>query len=138
MNLIAYIDGSSFGNPGESGCGIVLQSEEGTVLEQIGLYLGHATNNVAEYEGLLQCLNLARKYGAISLTVFSDSQLLVNQMNGSYRVKKAHLIELHERIKKILESAKVRFDIQYIPREKNRDADRLARNAIRSRSQTTS
>jgi ribonuclease HI len=137
MKLVAYIDGSSFGNPGESGCGIVLQRDDGTFLEEKGLYLGHATNNVAEYQGLLHCLEMAEEHGAIALTVFSDSQLLVNQMNGRYRVKKSHLVELHTKAIETLGRGKIRFDIQYIPREKNRDADRLARSAIRSHSHMT-
>jgi ribonuclease HI len=137
MKLVAYIDGSSIGNPGESGCGIVLQRDDGTLLEKKGLYIGHATNNVAEYKGLLHCLEMAEKRGAVALTVFSDSQLLVNQMNGRYRVKKSHLAELHAKAIEALGRGKIRFNIQYISREKNRDADRLARSAIRSHSHAT-
>jgi ribonuclease HI len=134
MNLVGHIDGSCLGNPGEAGCGIVLKSEEGAVLEMTGRYLGHGTNNIAEYEGLLLCLDLALKHGADSLTVYSDSQLLVNQVKGSYRVKKPHLMELHHQITNFLDRNKIRFQIHYVPREKNRDADRLARDAIRNHS----
>jgi ribonuclease HI len=135
-NLVAFIDGSCFGNPGESGCGIVLRTEDGILLEQAGKYLGHSTNNIAEYQGLLHCLDLALKHRADSLTVYSDSQLLVNQINGSYRVKKPHLVELHVKVEDFIDRNKIRLTMHHIPREKNRDADRLARNAIRSHSDT--
>jgi ribonuclease HI len=136
MNLVAFIDGSCLGNPGESGCGIVLRTEEGIVLEQAGRYLGQSTNNIAEYQGLLHCLDLALKHGADSVTVYSDSQLLVNQINGSYRVKKPHLIDLHAKVEDFIDRHKIRLMIRHIPRENNRDADGLARSAIRSHSDT--
>jgi len=138
MNLIAHIDGSCLGNPGEAGCGIVLKSQDGAVLARSGRYLGHGTNNIAEYQGLLHCLDLALKHRADSLTVFSDSQLLVNQMNGSYRVKMPHLLELHDQIRNLIERNRIQFQIHYIPREKNREADHLARNAIRDHSDVES
>jgi ribonuclease HI len=134
MKLRAFIDGSSLGNPGESGCGIVLEDQDGTVVEKRGIYLGHATNNVAEYEGLIRCLESAKRHGAVSLEVFSDSQLLVNQVNGTYRIKQPHLIRLYDRIQDLLESGGFTFHIRHIPREQNRDADGLARGAIRARS----
>jgi ribonuclease HI len=136
MNLVAFIDGSCLGNPGESGCGIVLRTEDGTVLEKAGKYLGHSTNNIAEYQGLLYCLELALKHRADSLTVYSDSQLLVNQINGSYRVKKPHLMELHGKVENFIGRTNIRLTLHHIPREKNRDADGLARNAIRGHSDT--
>ncbi len=134
MNLIAYIDGSSLGNPGESGCGMVLTDEQGLVLEQVGWYLGHATNNTAEYMGLIKCLELARQFGAKSLTVYSDSELLVNQVHGTYRVKKDHLMVLHKRVQGVIRQYGFGFLIRHIPREQNHTADRLARLAIRMKS----
>lgn len=130
MKLEAYIDGSSFGNPGEAGCGVVVKTEAGTILEQKGWYLGHTTNNEAEYRALLYCLELVQKYHPQSLVVYSDSELLVKQLHGQYKVRAKHLMDLHYQIKKILEQGGWQFQIQYVSREKNREADRLARNAI--------
>ncbi len=135
MRLVAYIDGSSVGNPGEAGYGVVLKDEKGETLKAVGRYIGRATNNVAEYRGLLGCLELAKEYDACSLVVHSDSQLLVNQMRGTYRVKKPHLKVLHTQILEALREGSVRFEIHHIPREGNREADSLARRAIRLHSE---
>jgi ribonuclease HI len=134
MTMVAYIDGSSLGNPGESGYGVVLKDEEGTVLEVEGGYIGKATNNVAEYKGLLACLKLVKQRGIHALTVYSDSQLLVNQMKGIYRVKKPHLKEFHSQALEAIAAGSIRFSIHHIPRDKNKEADGLARRAIRLRS----
>lgn len=132
---MAYIDGSSFGNPGEAGYGVVLMDEERDVLASVGRYIGRATNNVAEYWGLIGCLEIVRQFGACNLTVYSDSQLLVNQIRGIYRVKKPHLKELHTRTLETIKNGSIQLRIFHIPREKNREADRLARQAIRQRSE---
>jgi len=130
LKLTAYIDGSSLGNPGESGYGIVLMDENGNILKSIGRYIGRATNNVAEYQALIGCLEFVETLNVKRLTVYSDSQLLVNQINGSYRIKKSHLQKLHSRILQIIEKAELDVEIQHIYREKNKDADRLARKAV--------
>ncbi len=135
MNIVAYIDGSCLGNPGEAGYGVVIKDEEGTILDAVGRYIGKATNNVAEYRGLLGCLELTKQYGADSLTVYSDSQLVVNQMKGIYRIKKAHLKVLHSQALEAIQNEEIRFSIHHIPREENRIADGLARRAIRLRSE---
>ena len=132
--MVAYIDGSSLGNPGEAGYGVVLKDEEGTIQEVEGKYIGKATNNVAEYHGLLACLEVVKRRGIRSLTVYSDSQLLVNQMKGIYRVKKPHLKVLHDQALEAISKGSIRFSIHHIPREKNREADGIARRAIRLRS----
>jgi len=134
MKLIAFIDGSSMGNPGEAGYGILLKDEDGNILETTGKYIGKATNNVAEYCGLIGCLEIIGKYNAESLTVYSDSQLLVNQINGIYRIKKMHLQKLYNQFSERLASLSLQFRIFHIPREKNSEADGLARKAVLSRS----
>ena len=134
MTWVAYIDGSSMGNPGESGFGIVLQNDRGNTVKSIGSYIGEATNNVAEYQGLIGCLELAVTFGVRSLTVYSDSELLVKQMRGIYRVKKDHLKALHSRILDILQKESIDLDIRHVSRDKNKEADQLARRAVRLRS----
>lgn len=137
MDLVAYIDGSSFGNPGESGYGVVIQDDKGCILESRGCYIGKATNNVAEYQGLLGCFALIERWKPDSLTVYSDSQLLVNQVNGSYRVKQPHLIKLHTQILDNIKRLSIPFAIHHIPRTQNNAADGLARRSIRLRSEIT-
>jgi ribonuclease HI len=131
MKPIAYVDGSSMGNPGESGYGIILKDEKGKTLETIGKYIGIATNNIAEYSGLLNCLRLARKYQAESIKVFSDSLLMVNQLNGNYKVKNEGLKTIFTEIKNFLKKENIQLEIVHIPRDQNRDADKLARRAVR-------
>ncbi len=133
MRLIAYVDGSSLGNPGEAGYGIRIQDDKGNVLKSFGRYIGKATNNVAEYNALISCLEMAAGMKAESLKVFSDSELLVRQMNGLYRVKQDHLRVLYRRVLDIIDKTSMDFSIQHIEREKNRDADRLARRAVSAR-----
>ena len=133
MRGIAYIDGSCIGNPGDAAYGIILLGESGNTFESVGRYIGKATNNIAEFSGLLGCLKLAGKYGINILTVYSDSQLLVNQVNGLYKIKQPHLREIHDEIRQAAESGSIRFTIHYISREKNKTADGLARRAARIR-----
>lgn len=134
MTATAFIDGSSMGNPGEAGYGVVLLNASGRPVCEMGDYIGRATNNTAEYRGLLGCLELARHEGIRSLTVYSDSQLLVRQMQGKYRIKQPHLKELFEKIRSILDESSIRLEMVHIPREKNKRADGLARRAIQFRS----
>ena len=134
MTWTAYIDGSSMGNPGEAGYGVVLKDDNGKTVKSIGNYIGEATNNVAEYQGLIGCLELAISFGVRSLTVFSDSELLVKQLNGQYRVRKDHLKMLYSQILDMLRKKSIQLDIQHISRDKNKEADQLARYAVRKRS----
>ena len=133
MKLIAYVDGSSLGNPGEAGYGIRIQDDKGNVVKSFGRYIGKATNNVAEYSALISSLEIAAGLKAESLKVFSDSELVVRQMNGLYKVKQGHLRALHQRVLDIIDKTSIVFTIQHIEREKNRDADRLARRAVSAR-----
>lgn len=135
MKLTAFIDGSSMGNPGEAGFGVVIKDEKGSVLQYYGNYIGQTTNNVAEYQGLIGCLDLVSKFKADSLTVYSDSQLMVRQINGQYRVKQPHLQVLFAQIKEKLNSLSLAFKIEHVPREQNKEADKLARNAVYAQSE---
>jgi ribonuclease HI len=129
----ASIDGGARGNPGAAGCGVVL--ETGGRREEHALFLGTATNNVAEYAALLAALERARALDVEELDVRSDSLLLVEQMNGGYRVKAAHLKPLWLRAR-TLAAAFRRFSIVHVPREANREADALANRALDERVST--
>jgi acyl dehydratase/ribonuclease HI len=125
----AYIDGAARGNPGPAAYGVVVRRPDGTALESLGKYIGRLTNNAAEYYALIAALDYAAANGIRRLRVFSDSQLIVNQMKGLFRVKHPDLRPLHERAKKQAAALEA-FSIQYVPREQNRDADDLANAAL--------
>jgi len=127
--VIANIDGGARGNPGPAAYGFVLRDAGGAVLVAAGKAVGRATNNVAEYYGLIAALDAARERGVERLRVESDSELLVRQMEGRYRVKSPDLRPLHERAVK-LSRAFEHFEIAHVPREKNREADRLVNEAL--------
>jgi ribonuclease HI len=129
----AAIDGGARGNPGEAGCGILL--EVGGRREEHTLYLGTATNNVAEYAALLAALERAQALGIDSIEVKSDSQLLVEQMNGGYKVKAANLKPLWLRAR-MLAAGFRRFEIGHVSRAGNRAADKLANRAMDERVST--
>jgi ribonuclease HI len=127
--VTAYIDGGARGNPGEAGAGVFFQDRAGSVLERIARYLGRATNNTAEYQALLIALARARDAGVRHLRVFSDSELLVNQVNGRYRTRVPHLQQyLQEAIRLMREIGRV--DVAHVRREQNMEADALANEAI--------
>jgi ribonuclease HI len=126
---LLMIDGASRGNPGEAGCGAVILDENGAVVQELSRYLHRATNNVAEYKGLLMGLEALLQLGAKKIVVKSDSQLLVRQLNGEYRVKDEKLKVLFGRAKSLLR----RFEscrIVHVSREMNKLADRLANRGI--------
>ena len=132
QTLIINVDGGSRGNPGPAGAGAAIRDESGNVLWHIGVFLGKATNNVAEYGGLIAGLTKALELGARRVLVYSDSQLLIYQMTGVYRVKNEALSELHAQAKSLDEKF---YDCRYehIPRELNALADQLANQAMNMR-----
>ena len=127
-----YCDGASRGNPGLAGAGVVLIDPAGGVREELREFLGQATNNVAEYRGLLLGLTRARDLGIKKIQVFSDSELLVRQINGSYRVKQPHLLVLWQEAHRELQTFTA-HQVTHVRRELNRQADRLANEAIDQR-----
>jgi acyl dehydratase/ribonuclease HI len=129
----ANIDGAARGNPGPAAYGVIVRRPDGKTHESLGKYIGRATNNVAEYYALIAALDYAAASGIRRLRVFSDSQLIVNQIKGIYKVKHPDLRPLHERAKKQAAGLET-FTIQYVPREENRDADDLANAALDSTS----
>ena len=129
--FVVHIDGASSGNPGPAASAVVIRTaDDDTVVHEQGYYLGRATNNVAEYYALVIALEELLILRAESAVVNSDSELLVRQMSGEYRVKDPALRFLHARAKH-LASAIERFEVVHVPREENKDADRLAGRAVR-------
>ena len=126
----AWIDGASRGNPGEAGFGVIVETDGET--HEIAGFLGRTTNNVAEYAGLVAALTFAERRGLDNLTLFSDSELLVRQLSGAYKVKAPHLVPIFLKVLKLRRKI-AHCDIQHLPREENRQADRLANTAIDQR-----
>ncbi len=133
LRLIVYIDGGAHGNPGPAGAGVVLRAgDDGAVLHEGGIFIGRATNNVAEYRGLLAGLSAARRLNASEVEIVSDSQLLVRQMTGEYRVKNAALRSLFERARRLVADFD-KYSFRHVRREENTRADELANQAINLR-----
>jgi ribonuclease HI len=127
--LIAHSDGGARGNPGPAGYGVVIKDEAGRKVAALSEYLGHQTNNFAEYQGLIAALEYALQHGPKALMVISDSELLVRQINGIYKVKNATLKDLHGRAKELIAQLDW-FSIGHALREHNQEADRLANDAM--------
>jgi len=124
-----FTDGAARGNPGPAGAGAVIISPEGHVVAKLGKYLGETTNNVAEYTGLILGLKRAKAMGLRELEVLADSELLVKQLSGEYKVKADHLQPLHDEAKALLKAFDV-IDVRHIPREENEAADEMSNKAI--------
>lgn len=129
----ASVDGGSRGNPGEAGCGFVLKV--GDVVEEHFIFLGRTTNNVAEYAGLLGAMERALELGVAELVVRSDSELLVKQLSGAYKVRAEHLQPLWARAKGLARRF-ARCSVTHVGRAANKRADTLANRAMDTRSST--
>ena len=127
--VVMYIDGASRGNPGPAAYAVVVKAADGAPLAAISKLLGQATNNVAEYEGLLAALGYALRHHHLRLKVVSDSELLVRQIQGSYKVKSPGLKLLHQRAREMI-ARFAAFSIEHVRREHNREADRLVNQAL--------
>jgi ribonuclease HI len=127
--LIAHSDGGARGNPGPAGYGVVIKDNTGKKVAGLSEYLGHQTNNFAEYQGLIAALEYTVHHGPKALKLISDSELMVKQIKGIYKVKNETLQELHARAKQLI--AKLDwFSIDHALREHNQEADRLANEAM--------
>lgn len=129
MKLIVNVDGGSRGNPGPAAIAAVVQDAEGGVLEERGEVIGRATNNVAEYRALLLGIERAAALGAGELELVGDSELVVRQVKGEYKVKDATMRELHAEVKRALAGFES-WSIRHVRREQNAEADRLVNEAL--------
>jgi len=127
--VIVACDGAARGNPGPAGIGVQITDGDGSVLAEIAEGLGETTNNVAEYTAVIEGLRRAHELGARSVLLRSDSQLLINQLTGRYRVRSAHLQPLHRQVRD-LASAFDDVEFRHVRRERNTEADRLANEGV--------
>ena len=127
--MVVNVDGGSRGNPGPAAVGVVVQDADGGVLEEVGERIGDATNNVAEYRAVLLGIERALALGATELELIGDSELIVRQVKGEYKVKDASLRELHGEVKRALVPLES-WTIRHVRREANAEADRLVNEAL--------
>lgn len=127
--LIAHTDGGARGNPGPAGYGVVIHDSQGKKIAGLSQYLGRQTNNFAEYQALIAALEYAVEHGPKALRVISDSELLVRQVKGIYKVKEPTLRDLHGRAKELISQLEW-FDVEHVLRGHNREADELANQAM--------
>lgn len=124
-----YFDGASKNNPGHAGIGIVILDQNNKEVLTYSKYLGVKTNNEAEYLALIELLEKAKELGIEEINIFGDSQLVVNQVNGNWRINQSHLFSLAQKVEELITQFK-NISINWIPREKNTIADRLSNEAI--------
>ncbi len=129
MKMIIYADGASRGNPGPAAIGVTIKNQQGKLITGISRRIGVTTNNQAEYQAIIAALEEAVNLGASQDDISMDSELVVKQLKGEYRVKRVTLKPLYQRVKE-LESQLKGFAIRHIPREQNREADELANAAL--------
>ena len=127
--LVIFTDGASRNNPGPAAIGVVIKDEAGGVVGTVSRAIGTATNNQAEYQAVIAALEEAVKMGATHVELKADSELVVKQLNGQYKVKKAALRPLYQKVVRLIGSLEA-FTITHIPREQNKEADRLANKAL--------
>ena len=130
MKVIIHADGASRGNPGQSAIGATIEDGEGRLLASLSRPIGRATNNQAEYRAVIAALKEALKLGAVEADIYLDSELVVKQINGGYRVRNAALKPLYLEVKELAASLKG-FRISHIPRRQNAGADALANKAFK-------
>lgn len=133
MTIKAFTDGASRGNPGESGIGVIFKDEQGKTISSLYGYIGLSTNNIAEYTALITCLKAASKSNCSRLIVHSDSELMVRQLKGEYKVKDEKLKKTFQQVHALLDKASFQFEIVHIVREYNKEADQLANLGIDSK-----
>ena len=129
MKAVVHVDGGARGNPGPAAIGVVVEDSDGNVLYAGGETIGVATNNVAEYRALIAGLKHAREVGATEVEVLGDSALVVNQVNGTWRIKEPHLRPLADEAARALREFE-RATLRHVRREKNADADALVNQAL--------
>jgi ribonuclease HI len=127
--LTVNVDGGARGNPGPAAIGVVVRNDDGAVVEQVGETIGTATNNVAEYRALLRGIELAAAHGATEVELIGDSELIVRQVEGRYKVKHADMKELHSQAKTMLADFD-NWSIRHVKRAQNADADALVNEAL--------
>jgi ribonuclease HI len=132
LDLIIHVDGGARGNPGPAGAGVVIHDSAGNRLYEAGFFLGHQTNNVAEYTALIRALQRTQRLAAKTVTIHSDSELLVRQITGAYHVKAAALILLHQEAQLLLLKTP-RWHLRHVRRAENARADELANLAMDQR-----
>jgi ribonuclease H / adenosylcobalamin/alpha-ribazole phosphatase len=129
LRLIVACDGASRGNPGPAGVGVNITDQTGRTVAEIARGIGIATNNVAEYTAAIDGLSRAKELGATEVLVRSDSRLLIEQLNGRFKVKHPTLQRLHHEVRRLAAEFE-RIDFEHVPRELNREADRLANEGV--------
>jgi ribonuclease HI len=127
--LTVNVDGGARGNPGPAAIGVVVRNDDGAVVEAVGETIGRQTNNVAEYKALLRGIELASAHGATVVELIGDSELVVRQVEGRYKVKNADLKPLHQRAKEMLGEFD-NWEIRHVKRAQNADADALVNQAL--------
>ena len=129
LRVEVFTDGAARGNPGPAGAGWVIRGTNEDVLQEGNAFLGRKTNNEAEYEAVIHSLRAARALGAVDVALRSDSELLVRQINGQYRVRNERLIRLHRATRELIQVFR-RFEVRHVAREENTAADAQANRAI--------